>query len=212
MNAETRRALVRYLVSYAAAGGRSDFVGRTQREIEEGLAADDRRVEELERRVEELEKFHAAARAGGFSAILAPAAAAVLEREHGPGVEEIADELVAFLFRTGQGNQAVRLELVDNDGRGSGGWGQGPLRDQVLVALKRAAAAPTANLEAIQDEEAILRLALAFKALAADTSRNAGGQIYDLAWRMAEYLENPEEARGAIDRAKARDRRAGITR
>lgn len=56
MNAASRRALVRYLVSYAAAGGQSDFVERTRVEIENALEEDDRRLLALEERILALEE------------------------------------------------------------------------------------------------------------------------------------------------------------
>jgi hypothetical protein len=125
-------------------------------------------------------------------------------------LEEIADALVADLFRNGQGNQAVRLALIDERGQELGGWGRGPVRVHVLTALRSGAAAAG---EAMQDQEAILRLALAFRAVAADQSGESdGGPVYELAWRMADYLEKPDEARAAIEREKDRERRTRRTR
>lgn len=125
-------------------------------------------------------------------------------------LEEIADALVADLFRNGQGNQAVRLALLDERGQELGGWGRGPVRVHVLTAIRSGAAAAC---EAMQDEEAILRLALAFRAVAADHSgERDGGPVYELAWQMAEYLEKPDEARAAIEREKDRERRTRRTR
>ena len=205
MNAPTRRALVRYLVSYAAAGGRSDYVERTQREIEEALAADDRRVEDLERRISTIETIN------GITYPLAPAAGVTLNAEAAAALkrdlslDDIAEDLVRQLFTNGQGQGAARLEQIDGNGRMQGGWGPGPVRDRVLDALRKAANHPPAILEAIQDEEAILRLALAFRALARNVEWEAAPTAYRLLWTIAEYLEDPGAARAAIARADERN-------
>jgi hypothetical protein len=211
VNAPTRRALVRYLVSYAAAGGRSDYVERTQREIEEALAADDRRVEDLERRISTIETIN------GIAYPLAPAAGVTLNAEAAAALErdlaldDIAEDLVRQLFTNGQGNQAARLMLVDADGRELAGWGPGPVRDRVLEALRKVTA-PAAILEAIQDQEAILRLALALRALGRNIEWDQAPTPYSMIWTLAEYLEKPEDAREAIVRADERNARMRRTR
>lgn len=197
MNADARRALVRFLVSYVSAGGRSDFVERTKREIEEALADDDRRVDDLARRLDRLEEF---ARLTGLrcadqqgAETLNAVAAAALDREI--TIDEIADDFVRLVFTNGQGNQAARLELVDGNGRGVGGWGQGPFRDRMLEALRKATP-PAAVLEAIPNDDAIDRLALALRATSQwFTALASAPQILG---KLAEFLENPEYARRAI--------------
>lgn len=135
-------------------------------------------------------------------------AAADVERES--AIAAIADEFVAAMFRNGQGNTAARLEQIDGDGRMQGGWGPGPFRDRVLVVLReasRSSSAPTSTLEAIQDEEAILRIGLAFKAAAA-SFRDSEPSGPELCRVIGEMITNPDLARQTLANDAERDRRS----
>jgi hypothetical protein len=130
-------------------------------------------------------------------------------------VDAIANELAEDLLTCGHNPGATKGDhlRIMLEGRELAGWNETALRARVRVAIRKAAAAAPAPavLEAIQDEEALLRIALAFRAIAADHS-TLGGPVYDLAWRLAAYLEKPAEAHEAIKAQQDRERRTRRTR
>lgn len=184
MKAETRRALVRYLVSYAAAGGHSEFVERTQAEIEKSLEEDERRIEELERAVARLEGRE----------VTQPGAGAVVV------VDVLADELVAMLFSNGAGDIGDRLVIEKAGEYDLGGYNRRAVREHVLATLRKATPAP-AVLEA-QHDETIDRVILALRA----TSLwfNTGASAPNILFKLAEFLEKPDYARTTIERTRTR--------
>ena len=51
-------------------------------------------------------------------------------------VEEFIETFVEDIFTTGDRQKAERIELIDKQGRGIGGWGKDPFIDRIHRALK----------------------------------------------------------------------------
>jgi hypothetical protein len=49
--------------------------------------------------------------------------------------KELAQQIAALLFTTGNGQKAKRLVLIDEDGRDLGGWGERPVADLIEDVL-----------------------------------------------------------------------------
>lgn len=199
------RVVADYLAALLDRAGLSAAVLEMREKIGAEFNAAGTRVDFLEKRIEELERWRAALppgapapgdRAPDFAAFMAPTVAAALERQYGVDVEALADELVDGMFRNSFG-VADRLVLMTNGGSELGAWARGPVREAVLLALRRVeAAAPV--LEAMQDEEAIDRLVLACRATSLWFTAAAGAP--QILWKLGEFLEKPEYARLVIKR------------
>jgi hypothetical protein len=50
-------------------------------------------------------------------------------------VEQFIKTLVEDIFTNGQAQKAERLEMIDNQGRGIGGWGKDPFISRIHKAL-----------------------------------------------------------------------------